>query len=181
MRGCFLPGFRCAPSGPRQRRRARRAGQARERRNPPAGMGRLRWVTRLRRQPTRRTRLCIDTVHTTAQSPAVSKDGPSPRRRSAATAAVARRSSAEAKGSINLRIEAGTRALIDDAAAALGKTRTEFMVDSARRQAVDVLLDQRLFALAPEGHDAFLAALDDPPAPGPKLSALMRRVPAWQK
>lgn len=84
------------------------------------------------------------------------------------------------KGSINLRIEAGTRQLIDDAAALMGKTRTEFMVESARRQAVDVLLDQRLFALEPERYDAFVAALDNPPAPGPKLKALLRRVPAWQ-
>lgn len=90
-------------------------------------------------------------------------------------------SSSDPKGSINLRIEAGTRQLIDDAAALLGKTRTEFMVESARQQAIDVLLDQRLFALEPERYDAFMAALDNPPAPGPKLKALFRRVPAWQK
>lgn len=89
--------------------------------------------------------------------------------------------SADRKGSINLRIEAGTRRLIDDAAAALGKTRTEFMVDSARREAIDVLLDRRLFVLDPVGHDAFVAALDNPPAPGPKLKALLGRTPAWQK
>ncbi len=60
-----------------------------------------------------------------------------------AVVAVAERSSAaDTKGSINLRIEAHTRQLIDDAAAILGKTRTEFMVESARRQAIDVLLDQ---------------------------------------
>jgi uncharacterized protein (DUF1778 family) len=85
------------------------------------------------------------------------------------------------KGSINLRIEANTRQLIDDAAAVQGKTRTEFMVESARRQAIDVLLDQRLFSLEPERYDAFLTALDNPPAPGPKLKALLGRVPAWQK
>lgn len=85
------------------------------------------------------------------------------------------------KGSINLRIETHTRQLIDDAAAVLGKTRTEFMIDSARRQAIDVLLDQRLFALDPGRYDAFMHALDNPPAPGPKLRALLRRVPAWRK
>lgn len=85
----------------------------------------------------------------------------------------------ETKGSINLRIEAQTRRLIDDAAAVLGKTRTEFMVDSARAQAIDVLLDQRLFVLDPERYDAFLHALDNPPAPGPKLRALLRRTPQW--
>lgn len=92
-----------------------------------------------------------------------------------------RPNAADRKGSINLRIEAHTRQLIDDAAAILGKTRTEFMVDSARRLAVDVLLDQRLFTLDPECYDAFMQALDKPPAPGPKLKALLRRTPAWQK
>ena len=75
-----------------------------------------------------------------------------------------RSSAADTKGSINLRIEANTRQLIDDAAAVLGKTRTEFMVESARRQAIDVLLDQRLFVLESERYDAFMHALDNPPA-----------------
>ena len=94
---------------------------------------------------------------------------------------VERASAPDAKGSINLRIETHTRRLIDDAAAILGKSRTEFMIDSARRQAIDVLLDQRLFVLDADRYDAFIHALDNPPAPGPKLRALLRRVPAWQK
>jgi uncharacterized protein (DUF1778 family) len=100
-----------------------------------------------------------------------------------AATAVAERSSvvADTKGSINLRIEASTRQLIDDAAAILGKTRTEFMIETARRQAIDVLLDQRLFVLNSERYDAFMHALDNPPAPGPKLRSLLRRVPAWRK
>jgi uncharacterized protein (DUF1778 family) len=98
------------------------------------------------------------------------------------SAVVAERSPAEpTKGTINLRIEAHTRHLIDDAAALLGKTRTEFMIDSARRQAIDVLVDQRLFTLDPERYDAFVHALDNPPAPGPKLRALLRRSPAWKR
>lgn len=100
----------------------------------------------------------------------------------AVTVAVAERSSStDTKGSINLRIEANTRRLIDDAAVILGKTRTEFMIESARRQAIDVLLDQRLFMLDSERFDGFMHILDNPPAPGPKLRSLLRRVPAWQK
>ena len=97
------------------------------------------------------------------------------------TPAVAERSpAAGAKGSVNLRIERGTRQLIDDAAAVLGKTRTEFMIESARKVAIDVLLDQRLFVLDPERYDAFVHAFDNPPAPGPKLRALLRRAPTWE-
>lgn len=88
---------------------------------------------------------------------------------------------ADLKGSINLRIETHTRQLIDDAAAILGKTRTEFMIESARREAIDVLLDQRLFVLDDKRYDAFMTALDNPPAPGPKLRSLLRRVPVWKR
>jgi uncharacterized protein (DUF1778 family) len=112
----------------------------------------------------------------------MSKGRSSSTQTSGAVAAAERHSAAaDTKGSINLRIEANTRQLIDDAAAVLGKTRTEFMIESARRQAIDVLLDQRLFVLDAERYDAFMHALDNPPAPGPKLRALMRRVPAWRK
>lgn len=84
------------------------------------------------------------------------------------------------KGSINLRIDTSTRALIDEAAAMLGKTRTDFMIDTARRQAIDVLLDQRLFSLEGGAFDAFVAALDNPAPPGPKLQRLMARKPVWE-
>ena len=109
----------------------------------------------------------------------MSKDPSSSSESRDAVAVVERPASTDTKGSINLRIDSNTRQLIDDAAAILGKTRTEFMIDSARRQAIDVILDQRLFVLDPARYDAFIAALDNPPAPGPKLRALLRRTPAW--
>lgn len=49
-----------------------------------------------------------------------------------------------AKSTITLRIEASTLQLIDEAAAALGKSRGEFIVDSAREHATDILEKQRL-------------------------------------
>lgn len=107
----------------------------------------------------------------------------SKRRSSSSTrldAAAERPAVANTKGSINLRIGAQTRQLIDDAATVLGKTRTEFMVESARNVAIDVLLDQRLFVLDPKRYDAFVHALDNPAAPGPKLRSLLRRTPAWE-
>lgn len=101
--------------------------------------------------------------------------------RSASAGVATRAPDDNVKGSINLRIESGTRRLIDDAATILGKTRTEFMIECARRQALDVLLDQRLFTLDPGRYGAFMQALDHPPAPGPKLGSLLRRTPAWRK
>jgi uncharacterized protein (DUF1778 family) len=82
---------------------------------------------------------------------------------------------------INVRVSTMTRDLIDDAAKVLGKTRTDFIVESAREHAIDVLLDQRFFPLAPAEYNCFVAALDAPPAPNNKLRKLMQSKDPWQK
>lgn len=84
------------------------------------------------------------------------------------------------KSNISLRIATLTRQLIDDAATVLGKTRTEFMIESARAQGIDVLLNQRRFVIAPDAYDSFAAALGSPATPDPKLRALLLRKPAWE-
>lgn len=81
---------------------------------------------------------------------------------------------------ITMRLPAPTRRLIDSAAAAVGKSRTEFMVESARAQAIDVLLDQRVFVLDEEQTRAFDEILANPPEPTPALRALMKSKPIWR-
>jgi uncharacterized protein (DUF1778 family) len=80
---------------------------------------------------------------------------------------------------INLRLPSEVRDLIDTAAAASGTTRTEFVLESARRRAVDVMLDKRLFVLSEEDWAAFQNALDNPPPPNERLRKLMVRKPPW--
>ncbi|MGJ3264883.1 MAG: DUF1778 domain-containing protein [Salinarimonas sp.] len=92
----------------------------------------------------------------------------------------ARAQSVRRETTIHVRAPARTRDLIDRAAHALGKTRSDFMLESARTRAVDVLLDERLFALDEARHATFLEALDTPPGAHPRLRALMRRRPAWE-
>jgi uncharacterized protein (DUF1778 family) len=82
---------------------------------------------------------------------------------------------------VNVRMPSSVRALIDRAAGIMGKSRSEFITESARLHAVDVLLDQKLFILDPEQYDAFQKALDNPPKPNDELRALMRRKPTWGK
>jgi uncharacterized protein (DUF1778 family) len=82
---------------------------------------------------------------------------------------------------INLRLPGRVRELIDTAAAASGTTRTEFMIESARRRAIDVMLDQRLLVLEADDWKAFNRALDDPPLPNDKLRSLMARKPPWNE
>lgn len=81
---------------------------------------------------------------------------------------------------IQIRASAETKAILNRAAALRGQKLSEFMLDSAKRTAEEAILDQRVFFLAPEAHEAFLAALDVPPAPNPALEALLSRVPAWR-
>lgn len=82
---------------------------------------------------------------------------------------------------INLRAPVQLRELIDRAAAAVGKTRSEFMLDSARNRAEDVLLDRRLFLLDEAQYEAFVRTLDAPPRPGRELRALLSRRAPWDK
>ena len=82
---------------------------------------------------------------------------------------------------INLRIADERRALIDRAAEATGKDRTEFMLDAATREATTVLLDQRYFQLDPDAFAKFAAALDAAPTDNPRLRQLLARKAPWEK
>jgi uncharacterized protein (DUF1778 family) len=80
---------------------------------------------------------------------------------------------------ISIRAKAGQRDLIDQAADRLGRSRSDFMLEAACRQAEDVLLDQTYFALGSEKMAAFQALLDHPPAPGDRLRRLLNAPAPW--
>jgi uncharacterized protein (DUF1778 family) len=82
---------------------------------------------------------------------------------------------------INLRAPAHLRDLIDRAAGILGKNRSEFMLDTARRFAEDVLVDRTLFMLDGERYAAFAALLDEAPKPSADLRRLMTTNAPWEK
>lgn len=86
----------------------------------------------------------------------------------------------KADTSITMRVPVQTRDLIDRAAAAIDKSRTEFVLESARQRAIDVLLDQRVFHLDAEAGEAFAELLENPPAPVEALRALMARKAPWE-
>ena len=80
---------------------------------------------------------------------------------------------------IQIRASAETRAMLSRAAALRGQKLPEFMLDSARRQAREAILDQRIFFLDDKAHKKLLALLDAPTRPDRGLKALMARKPAW--
>ena len=82
---------------------------------------------------------------------------------------------------IQIRASAETKAMLNRAAQLRGQKLSEFMLESARRQAEEAILGQRVFFLDAKAHDAFLAQLDAPAKPNAALRALMARKPAWQR
>jgi uncharacterized protein (DUF1778 family) len=81
---------------------------------------------------------------------------------------------------LNFRVKAEDRGLIDRAARLLGKSRTDFLLDSARQAAQDALLDQALFELGPKAYAQFVERLDARPAPSDKLRRTMTALLPWE-
>jgi len=82
---------------------------------------------------------------------------------------------------ISLRAGKDETDLIDRAAKSQGKTRTAFMLESARRAALDALLDQRQFFVEGDRWDAFVAVLDAPPEDSPALKRLLTEKAPWDR
>jgi uncharacterized protein (DUF1778 family) len=81
---------------------------------------------------------------------------------------------------INLRVSSRQKTLIDSAADALGRNRSDFMLDVVCREAESVLLDQCYFNLGPVEFQRFSDMQDKPPASNPKLARLLNRKPSWE-
>jgi uncharacterized protein (DUF1778 family) len=75
---------------------------------------------------------------------------------------------------IEVRLTRTAKALLQRAAAVRQKTVTEFMLDSGLSAAAETLADRREFLLDEKQWRAFLAALDAPPKPRPRLEQLLK-------
>ncbi len=83
--------------------------------------------------------------------------------------------------SLNIRIKPEERGLIDRAAKARGKTRTDFILEVVRLAAEETLLDQRLIVASPEAYAAFLARLDQAPGANERLRKTLRTPAPWDE
>ena len=81
---------------------------------------------------------------------------------------------------IQIRASAETKTILNRAATLRGQKLSEFMLESARRQAEETILDQRTFFLDDKEHARFLALLDSPPKPSAKVRARLNRKAPWQ-
>jgi uncharacterized protein (DUF1778 family) len=81
---------------------------------------------------------------------------------------------------INLRASQKQKALIDRAAQALGRSRSDFMLETACREAEAVLLDRRYFLLSEDSFKKFTAMLDRAPKDNPRLRRLLHTKAPWE-
>jgi len=81
---------------------------------------------------------------------------------------------------LNIRIQPEVRGLIDRAAELSGRTRTDFVLDAARRAAQETLLDRALFVVSPQAYRQFVARLDAPPRPNKRLRKTIQTPSPWE-
>lgn len=85
------------------------------------------------------------------------------------------------RATLNLRIKPEERGLIDRAAALTGKTRTDFVLEAARRAAVETVTERTLFTVDAETFAEFFAALDASPRPNDNLVRTMQTPAPWDR
>ena len=81
---------------------------------------------------------------------------------------------------INIRAKQTQRDLIDHAAEIQGKSRSEFMLETAYQKAQEVLLDRSFFVLDELKFQQFLDLLDSPPQHNEVLHQLLTTQSPWE-
>ena len=81
---------------------------------------------------------------------------------------------------IQIRASTEAKALFVRAAELRGQKLSEFMLESARHQAEETLLDQRVFFLDEEAHARFIRLLDAPPEPSAEARKRLNRKAPWK-
>lgn len=81
---------------------------------------------------------------------------------------------------LSMRIADADIAIIDRAASLRGRSRTEFMRDAAVRTAEEVIMENTVIRMSPEGFAAFVDMLDRPARPVPEMVELLKRSAPWE-
>jgi uncharacterized protein (DUF1778 family) len=81
---------------------------------------------------------------------------------------------------IRIRTSAEVKAILKRAAALRGQRLSEFVLQSARREAEQAILDQRTFFLDNDKHARFLALLNSPSKPSAKARIRLNQKPLWE-
>lgn len=82
---------------------------------------------------------------------------------------------------LSMRLPDADLAIIDRAAYLQGRSRTEFMRAAAVRTAEDIIMENTLIRMSPDGFDAFIAVLDAPAKPVAAMVEILKRPAPWEK
>lgn len=81
---------------------------------------------------------------------------------------------------ISMRLHEADVAIIDRAANLRGCSRADFVRDAAMRAAEEVVMEQSLIRMSPEGFDAFMNILAAPAAPVSRMVEVATRPAPWE-
>lgn len=88
---------------------------------------------------------------------------------------------APTRDTLNMRIKPEDRALFDQAARIQGKTRTDFVLEAARRAAEEAMLDRAVVRVDAAAYADFVRRLDEPAQPNERLKRTMRTRAPWER
>lgn len=91
------------------------------------------------------------------------------------------RSADRKESPLSMRLPEADIAMIDRAAGLRGHSRTQFVRDAAVRAAEEVLMENTLLRMSPDGFEAFVAALSAPPVAVPEMVEVLRRRAPWER
>jgi uncharacterized protein (DUF1778 family) len=81
---------------------------------------------------------------------------------------------------ISMRLPEADLAMIDRAASLRGRSRTDFVRDAAVRAAEEVVMDNALLRMSPEGFGEFMGLLARPAAAVPEMECVLSRRAPWE-
>lgn len=82
---------------------------------------------------------------------------------------------------LDLRVSKSSKAKLQVAASISHRSMSEFVLESALRRADEMLTERQAFSLEPKQYKAFLAALDAPVRPLPRLKKLLHEPSFFDK
>ncbi len=85
------------------------------------------------------------------------------------------------RGRITARVPGSVQETLELAAAMVGATVNQFMVQTALREAERIIEHERVIRLSARDAKMFIRALENPPPPNTKLKAALRRYEAAKR
>jgi len=81
---------------------------------------------------------------------------------------------------ISMRLPEADVAMIDRAASLRGRSRTDFVREAAVRAAEEVVMEQGLIRMSPEGFADFMEILSRTPTIVPEMMEVLKRPAPWE-